>query len=258
MLVWAERFAGVIALLILSALAEVATGAQAKGPPVRPIRAPAGAIITGRLTDKDLRRWNAVERIVFAEDADGQPLHPTLRGLWEQIERSGHIVYIEMRGAGRAVSNIAGNFHIEHFDPEGLRHVAVITLYPGNIDRAYVGPKIAREGFIPFQGLSREERYAEVFGHELAHAAHILGDLTRARMVEELVRQTNELFLDYSRRNGYANLETEMMERIARRDEFLKELEEPAEAAEMLIWREIISGREARNRNRSRAVFASR
>lgn len=258
MLVWAKRFAGVIALLILSALAESAAKAQVKGPPVRPIRAPAGAIITDRLTDKDLRRWNAVERIVFAEDADGHPLHLTLRGLWEQIERSGHVVYIEMRGASRPTSTIAGNFHIEHFDPEGLRHVAVITLYPGNIDRAYVGPKTAREGFIPFQGLNREERYAEVFGHELAHAVHILSDLTRARMVEELVRQTNELFLDYGGRNGYANLEPEMTERIARRDEFLKELEEAAEAVEMLIWREIIWGRKARNKNRSRAVFASR
>src|SRR5262245_16202793 len=104
-------------------------------------------IITDRLTSKDLRRWEVIKRIVFAEDIEGQPLHPTLRGLWKQLERSGHIIYIEMRGMGRAISNTAGVFHIEHLDPKGLRHVVVIRLYPETIDRAYVGqPSGAPEG----------------------------------------------------------------------------------------------------------------
>lgn len=205
-----------------------------------------------------MRRWKAIERIVFAEDAEGQPLHPTLRDLWERLKRSGHAIYIEMRDTRRAVSNTAGVFHIEHLDPESLRHVAVIRLYPETIDRAYVGPNGARhEGFIPFLGLKKEERYAEVLGHEMAHALHILSDPTRARMVEELVQQTNESFLLYGRQNGYANIEPEMRRRLDRRDAFLKELEEPAEAAEMLIWREIASSREARKKNRGRETFAS-
>jgi hypothetical protein len=257
--VWVERFAGAIALLISLGLAAGATRAQSEENTPRPISAPVTGIITDRLTNRDLRRWNAIERIVFAEDAEGQPLHPALRGLWERLERSGHIIYIEMRGAGRAISNIAGGFHIEHLDPEGARHVAVIRLYPETIDRAYVGPNGARhEGFIPFLGLKKKERYAEVLGHEMAHALHILSDLTRARMVVELVQQTNESFLLYGRRNGYANIEPEMRQRLDRRDAFLKELEEPAEAAEMLIWREIASSRGARKKNRGREVFASR
>src|SRR5215813_7361561 len=139
----------------------------------RPNRAPATNIITDRLTSKDLRRWNAIKRIVFAEDIEGQPLHPTMLSLWDKLERSGHVIYIEMRGTGRAISNTAGVFHIERLDPEGLRHVAIIRLYPETIDRAYVGPTAGAEGFIPFQGLSKEERYAEVLGHEMAHAVHI-------------------------------------------------------------------------------------
>src|SRR5262245_15155697 len=149
-------------------------------------------IITDRLAGKDLRRWEAIKRIVFAEDIEGQPLHPTLRGLWEKLERSGHTIYIEMRGMGRAISNTAGVFHIERLDPEGVRHVAIIRLYPEIIDRAYVGQNAGVEGFIPFQGLSREERYAEVLGHEMAHAVHILCDPARARMVKEVVQETNE------------------------------------------------------------------
>src|SRR6266511_4150889 len=150
-------------------------------------------IITDRLTAKDLRRWEAIKRIVFAEDLEGQPLHPTLRGLWDKLERSGHVIYIEMRGMGRAISNTAG-----------------------------------AEGFIPFQGLSKEERYAEVLGHELAHAVHILSDPARARMVKEVVQETNELFLSYGRQYGYANVGPEMQRRLSLRDALLKELEEPA------------------------------
>lgn len=243
---WIERFAGIIALLMLSGLAESTARAQDSA---RLNRAPATNIITDRLTSKDLRRWNAIKRIVFAEDIEGQPLHPTLRRLWDQLERSGHVIYIEMRGMGRAISNTAGVFHIERFDPEGLKHVAVIRLYPEVIDRAYVGPTTARsDGFIPFHGLGKEERYVEVLGHELAHAVHILSDLARARVVKEVVQGTNELFLSYGRRYGYANIGSEMQKLIAIRDAFLKELEEPAEAAEMLVWKEILWSREARNR----------
>jgi hypothetical protein len=38
-----------------------------------------------------------------------------------------------------------------------------------------------------------------------------------------------------------------MQRRLSVRDALLKELEEPAEAAERLVWREILWSREARN-----------
>jgi hypothetical protein len=242
--VWIERVAGIIAWMMLFGLAGGAVDAQDSS---RRNSAAATNIITDRLTAKDLRRWEAIKRIVFAEDIEGQPLHPTLLGLWEKLERSGHTIYIEMRGMGRAISNTAGVFHIERLDSEGLRHVAIIRLYPETIDRAFIGPTAGADGFIPFQGLSREERYAEVLGHEMAHAVHILSDPARARMVKEVVQETNELFLSYGRKYGYANIGPEMQRRLSLRDALLKELEEPAEAAEKLVWREILWSSEARN-----------
>jgi hypothetical protein len=238
-------------------------GSAAKAKPgrdsTRPRRASASNIITDRLTGNDLRRWNAIQRIIFAEDADGQPLHPMLRGLWDQLERSGHTIYIEMRDTGRSVTNTAGVFLLERFDPEGVKHVAIIRLFPGNIDRAYVGSAADRhEGFVPFQGLNREERYAEVFGHEMAHAVDILGDLSRAQRVYELVQKTNETFLAYGKKYGYAHIDSEMQDRINKRDAFLQELEEPAEAAESVVWKEIRWSRDARNKLRSREVLAGR
>src|SRR5262245_57909189 len=232
--------------MLLGLAESTASGARPQDS-ARPNRAPATNIITDRLTSKDLRRWNAIKRIVFAEDIEGQPLHPTMLSLWDQLERSGHVIYIEMRGTGHAISNTAGVFHIERFDPEGVKHVAVIRLYPEIIDRAYVGPTTARsEGFIPFQGLDKDERYVEVLGHEIAHAVHILSNLARARVVKEVVQETNESFLSYGRRYGYANIGSEMRRRIAIRDAILKELEDAADAAEMLVWKEILWSRGAR------------
>ncbi len=211
---------------------------------MRPDRALESGIITDRISPKDLRRWDAIKRIVFAEDVMGLPLHPTLRSLWEQLDKSRHAVYIELYCKGRTITSTAGSFHIEQFDPLGERQVAIIRLYLSNIDRASVEPLPLRpNGYIPFLGLTRVERYAEVLGHELAHAVHILNDVKRARMVEEMIEQTNEEFLWQGRRYGYTKLKPELLQRIATRDLFLKELEEPAEMIEMMVWSEIVLGR---------------
>src|SRR5215510_55017 len=101
----------------------LAGGAVRAQDSARQNNAAATNIITDRLTGRDLRRWEAIKRVVFAEDIEGQPLHPTLRGLWDRLERSGHVIYIDMRGMGRAISNTAGVFHSERLDHDGLKHV---------------------------------------------------------------------------------------------------------------------------------------
>jgi hypothetical protein len=222
----------------------VVARAQSEDGSMRSGRAHASGILEGRISPKDLKRWNAIKRIVFAQDFTGLPLHPTLRSLWEQLDRSGHTIYIELSSKTTGLSTTAGTFRIEVFDPSGINHVAVIRLYLATIDMASIELSAARsDGFIPFKGINREERYAEVLGHELAHAVHILSDLTLAQMVEEMIEQTNEEFLIQGRRYGYTNLNPEMMKRIESRDLLLRELEEPAERMERIIWSEILSGR---------------
>jgi hypothetical protein len=243
LIVRVTRLVGIIVLLTLSGSLEPVARAQCDGVSTRPRRALLSGIITARMSRKDLDRWHAIKRIVFAEDARGQPLHPILRDLWEKIEHSGHAVYIEMRSPSHVVSTIAGAFRIEQFDPQGIKHVAVIMLNPATIDMAYVGENVARpNGFIPLLGLSKEERYAEVLGHELAHAVHILSDLKRAQMVEESIQETNELFLLHLKKHGYKHIKPEIRHRVFRRDILLQELEEQAEAVEELVWRELIGG----------------
>jgi hypothetical protein len=235
-------------IILLGSLESIACG-QSSEVSTRPRRALPSGIITTRISSKDMQRWHAIKRIVFAEDARGQPIHPILRDLWEKIENSGHAVYIEMRSPSFRISNTAGSFRIDRFDPQGIRHVAVIMLNPATIDLSYVGPDAARlNGFIPFLGLNKEERYAEVLGHELAHAVYILSDLTRTRMVEESIHQTNKLFLLQIREYGIRYIKPEMRHRIFRRDILLQELEEQAEAVEELVWQELISGQWPRRR----------
>ncbi|HYE75176.1 MAG TPA: hypothetical protein VEF04_17675 [Blastocatellia bacterium] len=225
---------------VIAASAVLVSATYAEDTAGRPRRVQSTGILTDRLSKKDLQRWRVIEQIVLSQDKDGQPLYPTLRGLYEWAETSGHAIYIELPSDQRVVSSTAGNFSVEKFDPSGERHIGVVRLYLSNIDAAYVGSKAAREnGFIPLQGLRKEARYAEVLGHELAHMAYILSNLERTKLVRELVENTNELLLNKSRQPVFVPLGLEMLSLLDRRDALLKELETQAEAMEEIVWREL-------------------
>lgn len=210
-------------------------------------------LILSRLSTKELDLLKEMERIVFAEGAGWRPLHPTLRGLWEWVETSSHAVFIQIACSSRTPSSTAGSFAIERFDPKGEKHIAAIKLNLSSIDRAFVGPSSARDnGFIPFQGLSKKERYVEVLGHELAHAVYILSDPERARKVEEMVEKTNEILLSQRPNRRVNLLAPEMNRRLSRRDALLKDLEEQAEEMEYVVWRELIASKGVRETGRQK------
>ena len=214
-------------------------------------RVDSSGLITSRLSIKELDLWKEMERIVFAEDSDRRPLHPALRNLWERVETSNHAVFIVITRSSRTSSCTAGSFAIERFDPKGEKHIAAIRLNLPSIDQAHVGPSSARDnGFIPFQGLSKKERYVEVLGHELAHAVDILSDPERARKVEEMVEKTNEILLSQSPDRRVNLLAPEMNRRLSRRDALLKDLEARAEEMEYVVWRELTAGKGFRETGR--------
>jgi hypothetical protein len=216
-----------------------------------PRQTDSSGLIMSRLSAKELDLWKEMERIVFAEGADRRPLHPMLRGLWEGVETSGHAVFIQIACSSRTSSTTAGSFAIERFDPKGEKHIAAIKLNLSSIDRAFVGPSTARDnGFIPFKGLSKKERYVEVLGHELAHAVYILSDPERARKVEEMVEKTNEILLSQRPNRRVNLLAPEMNRRLSRRDALLKDLEEQAEEMEYAVWRELIASKGVRETGR--------
>lgn len=201
---------------------------------------PQTGFLTRRLSTEELEKWKAIEQVVFAENNEQQPLHPTLRNLWQWIETSGHTVYVEIIKLRGVTSCTAGLFLIERFDPLGEHHIAVIKLNLDSINQAYVGAETSRaNGFIPFLGLDREQRYAEVLGHELAHAVHILTDLERSRQVEDAIQQTNQMLLVPNRRHKAGGMAPELNRRLFKRDILLKSLEAQAEEMERVIWQEL-------------------
>lgn len=200
---------------------------------------PAVGLLTNRLSRSQLRAWESIQNIVFEKDRSGQLLHPTLHDLWQKVQTSGHAIYIELPGADQIQGCEAGRLRVERLDPQGQRHIAVLRLHRSIIERANVGKQWQRaDGFIPFSGLNRERRYAEVLGHELAHAMLALGQLKYAENCQSLYAETEKLLRPEDAAREFSNPETQR--RLKRIRRLMDELEKPAENAEREIWRELL------------------
>ena len=106
--------------------------------------------------------------------------------------------------------------------------VVLVRLNLGMIDRALASERSRRaDDFIPFAGLSKKQRYAEVLGHELAH-------------VVRLLTRPDYLSL-YQERQALADRRSQDVQCIGR---LTSSIEKPAEAAEIEIWRELAASLE--------------
>jgi hypothetical protein len=108
-----------------------------------------------------------------------------------------------MVSPSKLAAGLVGVFRVEHLDPAGRRHVAVIRLCPTNIQRAKAsrGPN-SIESFVRFEGLTEVERHAEVLAHELAHAQYVLESPERLAEVEAAQRDLDEFVTRAGRRTG--------------------------------------------------------
>ena len=205
---------------------------------------PAPAMRTGivldRLSQKELRQWRSIERLVHTSRPDGTLPSTTLHGLWEWATQGGNAIYIELSAPDCAAMGTAGRFLIERVDPRAARHVGVILLCLANIDRvpARGGERLAN-GLVRFAGLGKTERYAVILGHELAHAAYDFASPERARMIEERVEAVNVQFVTHRAEHGSAPLDPALQQRLQERDVLLEELEAHADSIELLISREL-------------------
>jgi hypothetical protein len=193
---------------------------------------------TDRLPAGQRKVWKAIEKIVRAQDQDARPLHPRLYGLWQKAATGKHEVHIELDSPMFLTSYAAGHFEIENCPPEKEQCSVVIRLCLPVIEKATLAA-VGRltDEFMPFKGLSKEERYVEVLGHELTHALCALEDPNYASMLKDLDRQSREL-THYLRQKGGISPQ-EKQERIGKLRSLANEIERPAERAEAEIWQEL-------------------
>ena len=104
-----------LALLVCQINGQETQSRKLKSSPKQP---EFSGLITSRLSLKELDRWKTIERIAFAEDARRQPLHPTLRNLWQWIETSGHAVFVEINRSTRDFKLHRGKFRYRAFRSE--------------------------------------------------------------------------------------------------------------------------------------------
>jgi hypothetical protein len=203
---------------------------------------PQSGFRTDRLSARQMKIWAKIEQIASARDASGQSLHPRLETLWRQVGSSGHTIYIDMRTP--ANESMAGKFVVEKTDPEGKNHILSIHLYLPTIDKANTSVWARRaDGFIPFEKLEREKRFAEVLGHELEHAIRTIQDPGYAALSEEQDRLEAE-FNERSHKDGKVIFDSESKLRRQKLDSLAKLVEAPANAAEIAVWRELAKNSE--------------
>jgi len=193
-------------------------------------------IRTDGLSGRSLRTWKAIVAVIEAAGPDGQPLHPTLHRLCHELESSPHSIRILMPDT-KGSSAIAGRFRIDTVGSDG-RHETSILLNVRTIDRVLTASPDAQ--LVTFEKLGRTERYAQVLGHEMAHAAWTLGDAENARLVVDVQRRSLEL----ARRAQTEGVAAEgFSEAVEENERQVRLLEEPALTAEAAITEELRASR---------------
>jgi len=206
-------------------------------------------LLTDRLSEQQLKTWRKIEQIVLAEDAPGKPIHPTLRRLWDTVQRSGHRVYIELRTPGKAERCTAGYVLQEDYDPESTSHALVIRLFPTVIDNASTSRHVRRaNGLIPFAGLTKAERYTETLGHELQHAVLILFDEAYARLYREWREEKAAATRCFRLLRAGEDRRKEWEARLVRLQGLEEQLERLPRETETFVWKELTDSRRANSR----------
>jgi len=221
-----RRLAGAAALVVLVVSAGVAEG----------------GIRTDRLSRKSVDRWRAIVAVVEARDTAGRPAHPRLHALWDAVATSECAVFVELPEPSGRRGYVVGEFTVTRVAADGRALEAVVVMNLPAIDRAAAGPGAARrDGFIPFARLGRTERYAEVLGHELAHAVWAFSGAEQARVALSFageVRAASRRVLT-AQEAGRMSAGAEDAARLA---QLSRAYEEPAEAAEEAVWAELVAG----------------
>jgi len=198
-------------------------------------------LLTDRLNKKQLQVWRAMEQVVGAKDAAGQPLYPSLHELYVWAQTSGFSISIEMPQPD-SISPYEAAECVLAQTPSGMMPGLTIRIYVGVIDKARVERTESRANdFIPFLGLSGVARYCETLAHELTHARQCFTDPAYVQMLKEQA-SLNTQFLEMVHRKAKDDpTRQKKLELQHRLSELAKRIEASAIDAEKQVWRELTS-----------------
>ncbi len=186
-------------------------------------------IVTDCMSPARLRTWRSIVGIITAKDKKGQFLHPTLLELYRGTNTSGHLIRIELSEEESLTR--AGLFIIEKVDARNGCHEVRIRLNLATTRRTHVGEDVRHaNGLIPFAGLSTKERYAEVLGHELAHAAAVFRRIEMLRLYQQLSKETADFYS-----GGMNAADGDRLKCLEKIEQLQHKIEGTAEAAELVI-----------------------
>ncbi len=218
-------------------------GQQAVSGPARVGATASDGIRTDRLTPRQLQTWRSIEQIVRAVDRTGRPLHPRLFSLWQWAGTSGHVIYIELIDKKNPQTYHAGFLAVQEPIAKDSARIAVIQLWCTIIEKASVQKEVRRaDGFIPFEGLGKSERYAQVLGHELVHAELQLEDPSYDGLCRELEKERTAFLKSRQQSLKGGTYDESSKERLSRILSLTGQIEKPAQTAEVEIWRELLDG----------------
>ncbi len=222
-------------------------GQQAVSGPARVDATASDGIRTDRLTPRQLQTWRAIERIVQAVDRTRRPLHPRLFSLWQWALTSGHVIYVELIDEKNPQTYHAGFLTVQEPVAKDSARIAVIQLWCSIIEKASVQTEVRRpDGFIPFEGLGKFERYAQVLGHELAHAQLQLKDSSYDGLCRELEKERTAFLASRRQDSSGGSYDQSSKEQLRRILSLTERIEKPAQTVEVEIWRELLGGQTIR------------
>ena len=114
---------------ITMAVARAGQGEPKAGSTLDPGTQVSTGFRTDRLSPRKLQAWKTIEQIVFAEDASGRFSHPKLHSLWQWVETSGHVVYLELPDSKDRCDHEAGGMYRIRLEAEGDIRSHVVWRY---------------------------------------------------------------------------------------------------------------------------------
>jgi RHS repeat-associated protein len=204
---------------------------------------PTGMIIDEtQLSEKDLEKWQDVEKLAAQKDANGNLVHPELNSEIVALQQDSRTYTLE--GASGLGSGIAGEFKITNFTPDGKDFTAATIKLDFSKIANGNGQKAADYGlgYVKFGGLNdNTRRFAELVGHEFAHGLFAMFMPQVGTEIQRRINEGNDAFASFRAKNAKAPLPPDVVQKMVAGNNAEGPTERFAQQIEKIVNGELIA-----------------